>query len=49
MDAEQNDSYLTDRIRDSFGKVAPSLPKHYLTERRPPYNLRDIDEWLMDR
>jgi hypothetical protein len=49
MDAEQAAAYLADRSRDSFDKVAPSLPKHYLTERRPLYNRREIDEWLMGR
>jgi len=49
MDAEQTAAYLADRSRDSFDKVAPSLPKHYLTERRPLYNRREIDEWLMSR
>ena len=49
MDAEQAAAYLADRSRDSFDKVAPSLPKHYLTERRPLYNRREIDEWLMSR
>ncbi len=49
MDAEQVAAYLADRSRDSFDKVAPSLPKHYLTERRPLYNRREIDEWLMSR
>lgn len=49
MDAEQLAAYLADRSRDSFDKVAPSLPKHYLTERRPLYNRREIDEWLMSR
>lgn len=49
MDAEQTAAYLADRSRDSFDKVAPMLPKHYLTERRPLYNRREIDEWLMSR
>jgi hypothetical protein len=49
MDAKQAAAYLADRSRDSFDKVAPSLPKHYLTERRPLYNRREIDEWLMSR
>jgi hypothetical protein len=49
MDAEQAAAYLADRSRDSFDKVAPSLPKHYLTERRPLYNRRELDEWLMGR
>lgn len=49
MDAEQAAAYLADRSKDSFDKVAPSLPKHYLTERRPLYNRREIDEWLMGR
>jgi len=49
MDAEQTAAYLADRSRNSFDKVAPSLPKHYLTERRPLYNRREIDEWLMGR
>lgn len=49
MDAEQAAAYLADRSRDSFDKVAPVLPKHYLTERRPLYNRREIDEWLMSR
>lgn len=49
MDAEQAAVYLANRSRDSFDKVAPSLPKHYLTERRPLYNRQEIDEWLMGR
>ena len=49
MDAEQTAAYLADRSRDSFDKVAPMLPKHCLTERRPLYNRREIDEWLMSR
>lgn len=49
MDAEQAAVYLADRSRDSFDKVAPYLPKHYLTERRALYNRREIDEWLMNR
>ena len=49
MDAEQAAAYLADKSRDSFDKVAPLLPKHYLTERRPLYNRREIDKWLMGR
>jgi hypothetical protein len=49
MDAEQAAAYLADRSRYSFNKVAPSFPKHYLTERRPPYDRREIDECLMGR
>lgn len=37
------------RTKKQFEKIAPQLPRHYVSERGILYNLREIDEWLMDR
>lgn len=37
------------RTRKQFEKIAPRLPRHYVSERGILYNVRELDEWLMDR
>lgn len=48
MDADQMRSYLR-RTPKQWERIAPTLPRHYVTERRILYNRREIDEWLMGR
>ena len=37
------------RTKKQFEKIAPHLPRHYLSERGILYNIRELDEWLMSR
>lgn len=37
------------RTRKQFERIAPQLPRHYVSERGILYNVRELDEWLMDR
>ena len=37
------------RTKKQFERIAPQLPRHYVSERGILYNVREIDEWLMDR
>jgi ABC-type transporter Mla subunit MlaD len=37
------------RTRKQFERIAPHLPRHYVSERGILYNVREVDEWLMDR
>jgi hypothetical protein len=48
LDAEQMRSYLS-RTPKQWERIAPMLPRHYVTERGILYNRREIDEWLMER
>jgi ketosteroid isomerase-like protein len=48
MDAAQMRSYLS-RTPKQWERIAPTLPRHYVTERGILYNRREIDEWLMGR
>ena len=48
MDADQARAYLK-RTPKQWERIAPILPRHYLTERGILYNRCEIDEWLMTR
>lgn len=48
LDAEGARHHLK-RSRKQFEKIAPRLPRHYVSERGILYNVRELDEWLMDR
>lgn len=48
VDAEGARVHLK-RSKKQFEKIAPRLPRHYISERGILYNVREIDEWLMDR
>lgn len=48
VDAEGARLHLK-RTRKQFEKIAPQLPRHYLSERGILYNVRELDEWLMSR
>lgn len=37
------------RSRKQFERIAPRLPRHYVSERGILYNVRELDEWLMER
>lgn len=37
------------RTKKQFERIAPQLPRHYVSERGILYNVREVDEWLMDR
>jgi transposase len=49
MDAEQTRTYLGRRTEKQWERIAPILPRHYVTERGILYNRREIDGWLMAR
>ena len=49
MDTQQCAAHLQRRTRKQWETIAPSLPKHYVTERGILYNRNEIDEWLMAR
>ena len=36
------------RTKKQFERIAPRLPRHYVSERGILYNVRELDEWLMD-
>ncbi|MDX5895196.1 hypothetical protein [Rubrobacter radiotolerans] len=48
LDAEGARLHLK-RTKKQFERLAPSLPRHYISERGILYNVRELDEWLMDR
>ena len=48
LDAEGARHHLK-RTRKQFERIAPHLPRHYVSERGILYNVRELDEWLMDR
>ncbi len=48
VDAEGARLHLK-RTRKQFEKIAPRLPRHYVSERGILYNVREFDEWLMSR
>ncbi len=48
VDAEGARLHLK-RTKKQFEKIAPRLPRHYVSERGILYNVRELDEWLMDR
>lgn len=37
------------RSKKQFERIAPQLPRHYVSERGILYNVREVDEWLMSR
>lgn len=37
------------RTKKQFERIAPKLPRYYVSERGILYNVRELDEWLMDR
>lgn len=37
------------RTKKQFERIAPQLPRHYVSERGILYNVREIDEWLLSR
>jgi hypothetical protein len=48
VDAEGARLHLK-RTRKQFERIAPHLPRHYVSERGILYNVRELDEWLMSR
>lgn len=48
VDAEGARLHLK-RTKKQFEKIAPRLPRHYVSERGILYNVRELDEWLMGR
>lgn len=48
LDAEGARLHLK-RTKKQFERIAPKLPRHYVSERGILYNARELDEWLMDR
>ncbi len=48
VDAEGARLHLK-RTKKQFEKIAPHLPRHYVSERGILYNIRELDEWLMSR
>ncbi len=48
LDAEGARLHLK-RTRKQFEKIAPQLPRHYVSERGILYNVKELDEWLMSR
>ena len=48
LDAEGARLHLK-RTKKQFERIAPKLPRHYVSERGILYNVRELDEWLMDR
>lgn len=48
LDAEGAMLHLK-RTKKQFEKIAPQLPRHYVSERGILYNVRELDEWLMSR
>jgi hypothetical protein len=48
LDAEGARHHLK-RTKKQFERIAPQLPRHYVSERGILYNVRELDEWLMDR
>ncbi len=48
VDAEGAAGHLK-RSKKQFERIAPQLPRHYVSERGILYNLRELDERLMSR
>lgn len=48
LDAEGARLHLK-RTKKQFERIAPHLPRHYVSERGILYNVRELDEWLMSR
>lgn len=48
VDAEGARLHLK-RTKKQFERIAPRLPRHYVSERGILYNVRELDEWLMNR
>ena len=48
VDAEGARMHLK-RTKKQFERIAPQLPRHYVSERGILYNVRELDEWLMSR
>jgi hypothetical protein len=48
VDAEGARLHLK-RTRKQFERIAPRLPRHYVSERGILYNVRELDAWLMSR
>ena len=48
LDAEGARLHLK-RTKKQFERIAPQLPRHYVSERGILYNIRELDEWLMNR
>ncbi|MEJ7872116.1 MAG: hypothetical protein WKF67_07630 [Rubrobacteraceae bacterium] len=48
VDAEGARLHLK-RGRKQFERIAPQLPRHYVSERGILYNVKEFDEWLMER
>ena len=50
MGPEEAAAYLG-KSRHAFQKavVQENVPRHYLTGRRPLFNRREVDEWLLSR
>ena len=48
VDAEGARLHLK-RTKKQFERIAPQLPRHYVSERGILYNVREIDEWLLSR
>ena len=48
VDAEGATLHLK-RTRKQVERIVPQLPRHYVSEREILYNVREIDEWLMNR
>ena len=48
VDAEGARMHLK-RTKKQFERIAPHLPRHYVSERGILYNVRELDEWLMSR
>ncbi len=48
LDAEGARLHLK-RTKKQFERIAPRLPRHYVSERGILYNVRELDDWLMNR
>lgn len=48
VDAEGARLHLK-KTKKQFERIAPQLPRHYVSERGILYNVRELDEWLMNR
>ncbi len=48
VDAEGARLHLK-RTKKQFEKIAPRIPRHYVSERGILYNVRELDEWLMNQ
>ena len=48
VDAEGARLHLK-RTKKQFERIAPHLPRHYVSERGILYSVRELDDWLMSR